>query len=501
MYPLIKKYKTKENLIILSILIVFSIIWFYLFLDFSTMWGQDSYWYVRLAENMISGKGYTLEGINPHAQYPPGLSLLIIPFLFLFQSSSIGGLIMVFILSLSSILLAYIIGKEISNLVGICSAIFLAFHNIFLFSSMSVLTETPFMFFSILGLYLFMKSYENRNLIIPSIICITFSILIRYDGLFLIIPMIFYMFYRKKDFDDFFFSKKTFIAIGVGILILGSWLLRNWIVFGSPLFNAHSSGDGSLGLSFSTFVQFSSLFFRTGYIFPILAFAGIFFLFKEKKSLELKTFLVWVIVYIIFHSWWWHRAIRFYGQILIILCIFAALSIKKIYKSFPKRKQNLARVVLIFIFILVIVEQLLIFSFGIIPGGVSVKIFNQYDPIKQASEYANQNLPEDAVYVFPEYVVYTGFLEKENSLDYNSGLNYLFSTNGTIYLFTDNLHPWITDPFIPKDGKIFLNVPTQQGTTAQVLLNPIEVKSFEKILGDKVTSSTIYKIEGFQIIG
>ena len=35
---------------------------------------------------------------------------------------------------------------------------------------------------------------------------------------FLLIPMLFYVLYRKKDFEDLFYSKKTFIALGAGLL-------------------------------------------------------------------------------------------------------------------------------------------------------------------------------------------------------------------------------------------------------------------------------------------
>ncbi len=497
----LKKYKTKENLIILSVLIVFSIIWLTLFLNFSTLWGQDSFWYTRLAENMVGGKGYTLDGTTPHSQYPIGLPLLIAPFYFLLGNSAIGGLIMVFILSVASIILAYLIGKEVNSFVGISSAILLAFHNLFIFNSMSVMTETPFMFFSILGLYLFMKSYEKRNLIIPSIICICLSILIRYDGFFLAIPMGFYMLYRKKDFEDFFFSKKTFLAIGAGILILGSWFLRNLIAFGSPLVNAHSSGDGSLGLSISTIYQFLSFFFKTGYLFPFIVLLGITFVLFKIKSLKLKTFLLWIFVYVILHSWWWARGLRFYGQILILLCLFASIALFKIYEIFPKKKKSIAKALIFALVIIILAEQLFIFYSGSINRESTIYTLNRYDPIKQVSEYANQNLPDQAVYVFPEYVVYTNFLKKEQMTTYQSGLNHLFSTNQTIYLFTDNLHSWITDPFIPQNGIIQLSVPTQQGTKVKTALLPEEIKTFEFSNGKRIINATIWKIDGFHIIG
>jgi hypothetical protein len=68
------------------------------------------------------------------------------------------------------------------------------------------------------------------------------------------------------------------------------------------------------------------------------------------------------------------------------------------------------------------------------------------------------------------------------------------------YLFTDNLHSWVTDPFIPKNGRISLQVPTQQGTNVQVVLYPKVIENFEKQSGKRIINATIYKIEGFEII-
>ncbi len=496
----ISKYNTKENLLILTVLIFFSFFWLYFFLNFSTLWAQDSFWYSKLAENLATGKGFTTDGANPHAQYPIGLPLLIVPLYFLTGSAPYAGLILVLILSLASIILSYKIGKEINMRVGIISAIILSSHNLFLFNSLSLMTEIPFMFFSVLGLYLFMKSYENRTLIIPAIISISFSILIRYDGFFLIFPMLFYMIYRRKDFEEFFFSKKTFLAIGLGGLILFAWFIRNIIAFGKPLINAHSNGDGSLGLSVLYLLEFFSYFRFTGYLFPILSIVGILFILFKAKNLELKTFLVWIIIYLLFHSWWWARAFRFYGQILILFCIFSAIALDKIYKLFFNKRKLIGKIVIALVLFLILLEQIAIFSFGSINHETTVNTLNRYDPIKNACEYANKYLPEDATYVFPEEIVYTSFLKKSNMASYSPGLNYLFSTNSTIYFFTDNLHSWITTPFIPVDGKIFLSVQTTQGTDQAVIIYPVLISNFEKSSGKKTINSTIYRIDGFHLI-
>jgi hypothetical protein len=64
----------------------------------------------------------------------------------------------------------------------------------------------------------------------------------------------------------------------------------------------------------------------------------------------------------------------------------------------------------------------------------------------------------------------------------------------------DNLHGWITDPYIPKDGKIVFLVPTQQGVNIKVLLEPSLVQEFEKDTSDKLITAAIWKIDGYKII-
>jgi hypothetical protein len=280
---------------------------------------------------------------------------------------------------------------------------------------------------------------------------------------------------------------------------VGSWFLRNLIQLGSPMANTYP--DGNVGINLANSIEFLSLFFDIGYIFSITILFGLFIALFKVRNIKLNTFLVWAFVYILFHIWWWARVVRFYVEILLVLCILSALSFTYLYKSFYNKKhiRKIFSMLLVFLlFILLVLEQFIF----ILPNPHKTGMpLNQYDPIKQASEYANANLPDNAVYVFPEYVVYTSFLKKEQSTTYQSGLNYLFSTNGTIYFFVDNIHGWITDPFIPKEGKILLNVPNQQGTATRVVLYPELVKHFERNSRGWITNATIYKIDGFEIIG
>ena len=96
-------------------------------------------------------------------------------------------------------------------------------------------------------------------------------------------------------------------------------------------------------------------------------------------------------------------------------------------------------------------------------------------------------------------MVYTTFLKKQNVLSYGQGMNYLSATNATIYLFTDNLHPWITNQFIPKEGIISLVVSTSIGGTVTVTFFPELIWETEYKKGDMRYNASIWKIDGFSI--
>jgi hypothetical protein len=97
-------------------------------------------------------------------------------------------------------------------------------------------------------------------------------------------------------------------------------------------------------------------------------------------------------------------------------------------------------------------------------------------------------------------VVYTSFLKKNSATTYQPGLNHLLSTNGTIYFFTDNLHTWITDPFIPKNEEILLSIRTQQGKNVNVALAPKLITNFERKAKGRQTNCTLWRIDGYRII-
>lgn len=470
-----KKERYKQ--IIISLLLISATIFLILALNLNTQWAQDSHWHLSLAKSFAAGNGYSFDGTDfPHGKYPLGLTLLMLPFQLILQNIQIAGLAMMGIITLLSVFLVYKIGSISDKKIGLLAAAFLVFHNLFVFNSVSVMTETPFMLFSLTSIYFFIKGFEKEKFFLPSMICFSLASLIRYDGFFLVPVFLIYTYTKRKKLKNLDLNYVLLGALSVAI-ILGSWFIRNWIVFGNPLSSAYTSEVDAFNLL--KYLKFLFLFPKTGYIFSAFSLAGIYFFIKENNS-KLKPYLIWLLIYLGLHMYWSHRVLRFYVEVLGIFCILAAygvFGIAKILKSKKKTKIFISVVLIFFI-----LSQAGLFFFWP-EGEAGIITLNRYDSIREISEYANQNLPDDAIYAVYDLAVYNLYLDKKNVVYYNAGIN-LMVQNKTVYILTDTLHMWGTEPFMKgENGTIELQ--TNDGRTLIIETEKIfesNAKNFRAII-------------------
>ncbi len=483
-----------EKIILISLLIISLIITIILGFQIKSQWSQDSYWHMSLAKNIFSGKGYTIDGQSPHGKYPPGLSFLILPFLLIFSNVQIAGLILIGILSLLSIFLIYKIGKLISPLVGIISSILLLTHYLWVFNSVCIMTEIPFAFFSICSIFLFIKGFNKKIYFIPSLVFFAISSLIRYDGFLLVFPFAFFLWKNKLEIKQKI-KKEFIIGLFLALIIIGAWFLRNWITFGNPFYTDYSSEITTF--SFSQAFFFLGLFFKTGYVFPFLSLIGIYFLIKQKNQ-KINVFFIWFLIYILLHLFWSAKTIRFYVEILPLMCLLSSLGLIGISKILTKNKKKFFTILAILL-IIVIAGQAFIFFSGSINKESSIKTLNRYEPIHQASGWANKNLPEEAIYIVPDKAVYNLYLNKKNILYYNQGVNFIFTNkeNYSIFIFADTIHLWMTQPFLKgESGQIVLQSKDNMGFLTNLV---IETELIDKEDYQNRSEAIILKVKSSRI--
>jgi 4-amino-4-deoxy-L-arabinose transferase-like glycosyltransferase len=203
-------------------------IYYFSFLDERWAPTPDSAYYVSLAQSIAHGKGYTFDG-NPHIKYPPGLPLLLAPSYF-FQKPYLydHALIVSFVLGIMAVVYIYF-----RNQLGILWCLLLVVligcsFWLWQFSCVFILSDVPlaaFVLFTCLAGRAFLNtSSPSWRLTIGLTVLLIFSCLIRTIGVVLLPALIASAIVKKASKDQW---KKIAAALGLSILVLVGWALRN----------------------------------------------------------------------------------------------------------------------------------------------------------------------------------------------------------------------------------------------------------------------------------
>lgn len=213
----------KKNKLLLIFLFIYIVLSF-LFFDLKLFTGGDNAVYIILAESIVSGKGYKnihMPDEPEHTQYPFGLPLLISLFLLIFGSSVSAVKLLIFLTGCGSMYFMYKITKHLFKDRTTIIMLFYLSIPIFIIYNHWILSEIPFLFFSLGTLYFFIKAQENKNIFYYiSFVFATYSFFIRTAGISLIIAMIFFLLIKKQ-----FKLLGIFLLIFLAIFI--PWQIRN----------------------------------------------------------------------------------------------------------------------------------------------------------------------------------------------------------------------------------------------------------------------------------
>lgn len=187
--------------------------------------GGDNAVYINLAESIVTGKGYKniyLPNEPPHTQYPPGFPLLLsVPFI-IFGKNILIFKIVVFLTGLGALLFFCLIAKELFKENFMILMLLYLSVPIFVIYNHWILSEIPFLFFSLAALFFLLKFYNKRqfiNFLIASCFAI-YAFFIRTAGISLIMGFAFFLL-LKKEF------KYLIIFIALFLLFFIPWEMRN----------------------------------------------------------------------------------------------------------------------------------------------------------------------------------------------------------------------------------------------------------------------------------
>jgi 4-amino-4-deoxy-L-arabinose transferase-like glycosyltransferase len=131
------------------------------------VFGFDTPNYILLAKSIATGHGYSdinTPGFPPHTQYPPGLPLILSPVLYLFGYNLVWmHLAVIFFAFLSIYVIKRVFESVELGYLGIFIALLTLTSFHFVEFSREILSEVPYLFFSLLGVLFFEKYFERRE--------------------------------------------------------------------------------------------------------------------------------------------------------------------------------------------------------------------------------------------------------------------------------------------------------------------------------------------------
>lgn len=228
-----EKKSNKTSLALLIILIISGSTLFYFFNINKGLWWDEAV-YLGLAKNLFERKGYFIN-FNQETFRPPLFPVLISILWYFFGISENIVRFFIVIVSILSIFLTYLLTKEIfGEEEALWASLFLATSHMFLFYSLKILTESLFIFLSLLTIYTYYLGLEkNKKFFLFSGILMGLSFLTRYPGLILPVFYLTFPLFTKKR--KIIFEKDFLLGLAIFIIILIPWFVFSQINFGSPV--------------------------------------------------------------------------------------------------------------------------------------------------------------------------------------------------------------------------------------------------------------------------
>ncbi len=190
--------RNKYLFLFLLVYLVLSIVLF----DPKLFIGGDNAVYIILAESIVSGRGYRnihLPDGSPHTLYPFGFPLMLSFFLWVFGADLIVLKLVVLLTGLGSVIFMYkIIECVFEKRAAILMPFYISLPIIYIYS-VRILTEVPFLFFSLGAVYFFIKAQGNEKFFYYiSFILALYAFYVRLVGIALVAAMMLYLLVKKE---------------------------------------------------------------------------------------------------------------------------------------------------------------------------------------------------------------------------------------------------------------------------------------------------------------
>ena len=225
----------------------------------------------------------------------------------LLPSTVLLGRILTIIFSLGTVLLTFLIGKQLTGKasVGLFASFIMAISPSNVFNSRFITTDTLVVFFVALSFFFIVLIYQQgrmRYYIIAGL-CIGLTVSCKYNGGLIILPLIFaYILHNRKqllkNMDDLYLALQL---CGIGFIATTPFALLDWSNFFAEFTREakHYSTQGHIGMDGDSMKWYLNYMWETAGIVYIMAVIEIFRgLYSRSKEIILLS--VFPVIYVIF---------------------------------------------------------------------------------------------------------------------------------------------------------------------------------------------------------
>ena len=312
----------KKYILLIVILIVSGLYCSYFFDGYLGL--SDGNDYAGLARSIIRGEGFSLGHLYPLAfsfgsdiprpnnlwapAYPVYLALWFIIF-----GASDSTILAAIIFSILLFILAvyFVTGRVAGGKWAILGAALIGLNQGMLSTALEGSPEPLTATLLLFSIYPLISKTKGLRIVISAIL-FGLAVLTRYQMIVLAIPVLFFLTDRKL--------RTIILWSAVTLLVLSPWLIRNYVIFGNPIFTLQAYGEFTKGMGHLDYYYYT---YRS---FTPMSFS---YAVSHFPFYVLKKFVAGILLF----SWWTIIVLNFFGAVLFVF----ALMRKKYFNSLQQR--------------------------------------------------------------------------------------------------------------------------------------------------------------------
>jgi len=291
---------------------------------------SDTAHYAFLGESLWQDMRFELLDV-PYGKHLPFHAFVSYPFVWLL-GYTLGMKVSTLLAGFTVLVVSFfLLERMMSREVAVLSVVFLTFHHAFVLMTQLGSADLLFTGLFLLSILAYLKAdddvrYYTIAFLVAGLACVT-----RYNGVPLFGLLLGHLvFFRRGDLRFVI----VWVSAIAGGLIFALWLMRNWKVFGDPLYTEYSlelsqQSPGTVEQLFSNAMYYLNPLHN---ILPILLICAVWALWKhgkQQKFLIAAMLSAWVLT-----SFWWVQSMRFAFPAYPILMGFAVLGLMDIFRRF-----------------------------------------------------------------------------------------------------------------------------------------------------------------------